>query len=76
MAIWGGGKTGAPELAGDGNVYVVDSKGALYAVDAATGAPKWTYPHATMASDTFTAGGDKVYFAFGQTITAISAAGK
>ncbi|MFD0634078.1 PQQ-binding-like beta-propeller repeat protein [Catenulispora yoronensis] len=69
----------SPFAAADGNVYCVDYKGTLYAVDASSGAPKWLYANALLASQsptTITAGNGKVFYTAGQAVMAFNATGK
>jgi len=68
-----------PTVAADGNVYAVDYKGTLYAVDAKTGATKWVYSNALLAGQsptTLTAGNGKVFYTAGQAVMAFNADGK
>jgi outer membrane protein assembly factor BamB len=66
-------ESGAPQVA-DGNVYVLDSKNTLWALDAATGATRWKY--AFPVAPQWIAGGGFVYAAYGSASVAIKASGQ
>ncbi|MGR7000535.1 protein kinase domain-containing protein [Yinghuangia aomiensis] len=62
----------------DGNLYVPDDRSTLWAVDPATGAPRWRFADpnpGTPGAPAVAAGGGAVWFGKGTTLTMVSASG-
>lgn len=62
----------------DGNLYVPDDRSTLWAVDPATGAPRWKFADPSsggLGASAVAAGGGAVWFGKGTTLTMVSASG-